>query len=556
MPSSAEVTGNRAPRRRERLLLVGLASCDPDEAERLIALGRMPVLAGIRKAGAWGALRPGEPLTPHALWTTIATGRHPETHGVLAPVAPRDDGGGVEPIGHAAWRAPAFWQVAEAAGRRVLTVGWPAAAPATAWSGIHVDPSFATATGPDADSWALPPRCVSPIGLRDRLRDLRLHPTEVTADMLAPIVPELARVDQHRETGLVELAVGLASAASLHAAATALIATESWDVAAIHYDLLDQAQRRFAGLAGDPIWGGVIAAAYQFADAMLGRLIALAGEDTTLVVLSPTGVRAGAIGAPRRAFGMLAARGRWIEPGTALPPARLIDIAPTVLARFGLTIETDGKVLRPLAPGASRRQVTVPPTPSPPPARHVAALRARGYDDRLSEAQAKTLEMAAVTRTLALGEALLDRGRLTEARTALLAARQRLPADSPVGLRRLARACLLSGDAVGCRAAGEGLLRAMPHEGWGDLAIAAAFALEGKAQKAWPHMARAREKNGDDPVMLARLGGVALILKEDITATDYFRRALAMDPRLLAAEHGLALARGLTEAAERGSSSV
>jgi hypothetical protein len=218
---------------------LGLSSCDPVTVERLIEAGRMPHFAQIRREGAWGRLLAGEPLVASSIWTTLATGRQPETHGVLSPSMPRPDGGGVIQVGRAAWRAPSVWQAAAAGDRRTLTIGWPATWPATAWTGIHVDIRFATPTGPDFGSWAMPSGCVAPLPLRERLRMLRVHPTDVTGLMLAPLVPRLTEVDQYRDPRLTQLAVILATTTTLHAAATALIETEAWDLACVHYPLLD-----------------------------------------------------------------------------------------------------------------------------------------------------------------------------------------------------------------------------------------------------------------------------------------------------------------------------
>ena len=134
-------------------------------------------------------------------------------------------------------------------------------------------------------------------------------------------------------------------------------------MAAVHYDWLDHIQRSFLPHGLDSRFGRVVDAAYAFADALLGRLMTLAGEDTTLWVVSPNGVRArggpwtvARPGAAERSMswrgtGFIAARGRWIEGGQTLPPARLEDIAPSLLARFGLVAETDGKRISALAPG-------------------------------------------------------------------------------------------------------------------------------------------------------------------------------------------------------------
>ena len=537
------------PRRRERLLLVGLASCDSIEVERLLAAGRMPNLANLKATGASGRLTVEEPPLPPALWTTLATGRHSENHRVLVQYAPRQDGGGVAITGRSDWQAPAFWQLLEAARRRTLTIGWPVTGPATSWAGIHVDARFAAPTGPDFATWAMPPDCVSPDTLRPALRELRVHPADVTGPMLAPFVPELRQVDQYRDARLTRLAAALARASTVHAAATELIGSQDWDTAAVHYDMLDCIHQHFDGVRAEPLWARVMDEAYSFADAMLGRLMQLAGPDTTVWVVSPNGVRrdARARGVARwRPSGWIAARGRWIDPGSQLPAARLIDIAPSLLARFGLTAEMDGKVLPALAPGATRRPVSASLAAMPEADRHVATLRTLGYDDAPSPEQARALFRSAQERSLALGEALLGRGRVRDADAVLQQALRDAPGDAsaidPDLLRRLALCRVMLGDADGCRTLGAELRRIAPQQGWGDLVIAAGFGLDGKAQEAWPHMAAASEKGGHDPEFQVRLGGVALMLGEDGSASTHFRRALALDPDLPAAEAGLVMA--------------
>lgn len=550
LPQSSRLAGAR---RRERLLLVGLASCDLGMAERLVVAGRMPALARLKAEGAWGRLTAEEPLLAPALWTTLATGRHPENHRVLVPYAPRPDGGGVARTGHAAWQAPAFWQVLEAAGRRSVTIGWPASWPAASWPGVHVDARIAAPTGPSFATWAMPPDCVLPETLRGALRAVRVHPSDVTGAMLAPFVPRLREVDQYRDARLAQLAVLLAGSSTIHAVATELVATEDRDVAVVHYDLLEHVHRGFDGVRDEAMWKDVVDAAYAFVDAMVGRLIELAGPDTTVWLVSPNGIRRDAAFlrvAPWRPVGFLAARGRWIEPGTELPPARLVDVAPSLLARFGLTSETDGRVLRALAPGLSRRPIAVPGPAIPgqaarEPDLHVAPLRALGYADAPTAEQAKALKRAENARLRALGEALLGRGRVRQAETVLRQALASGPAGDPTVLRRLALCRLVQGDADECLKLGAALREAAPQSGWGDLIIAAGFALEGKAEAAWPHMAAAREKSGHEPDLLARLGGIALMLKEDGSAIANFTRALALDPDLPAARHGLEMARQL-----------
>jgi tetratricopeptide (TPR) repeat protein len=168
-----------------------------------------------------------------------------------------------------------------------------------------------------------------------------------------------------------------------------------------------------------------------------------------------------------------------------------------------------------------------------------------GYGDAPTAAQTAALTEARAHELAAAAQALLAVGQVAEAEAAIVAARALLPADSPIGLRRLALCRLLRRDAPGCREVGETLRRIAPRSGWGDLIVAAGHALDGNAPAAWPFMIAAREKSGNDPELRSRLGGVALMLKEDLSAVAHFQMALELEPDLMEARTGLEMAREL-----------
>lgn len=229
-------------------------------------------------------------------------------------------------------------------------------------------------------------------------------------------------------------------------------------------------------------------------------------------------------------------------------------LAPSVLARFGLTMETEGAVIRPLAPGRSRRPVSVAmgaKAMSAAPGRDVAALRAAGYRDEPTDAQVSATTAAHGRWLRGRGEGLIERGRIGEAEAALRQAREKLP-DVPLVLRRLAMCAVLRSDAAACRELGRQLVALTPQLGWGYVATAAGCALDGDAVSAWPEMATAEERGGADAELLVRLGGVALMLREDGSAAQYFSRALDLEPGLDGAVQGLAMASRLAEGNQAG----
>jgi predicted AlkP superfamily phosphohydrolase/phosphomutase len=76
----------------QRVVLVGVDGADPGILERLIGEGRLPTFARLKAAGASGHLRSREPLLSPILWTTIATGRKAQDHGILDFVEGSSDG--------------------------------------------------------------------------------------------------------------------------------------------------------------------------------------------------------------------------------------------------------------------------------------------------------------------------------------------------------------------------------------------------------------------------------------------------------------------------------
>jgi tetratricopeptide (TPR) repeat protein len=116
-------------------------------------------------------------------------------------------------------------------------------------------------------------------------------------------------------------------------------------------------------------WKGVVDAAYDWTDRLLGEVMAEADADTILVVLSDHGFVSGDGKPPfdssfnskrggaayHRMYGVLGLWGRGVRKGFEIPPyaknvargARLVDIAPTVLALMGFPKAKDmpGRVL-------------------------------------------------------------------------------------------------------------------------------------------------------------------------------------------------------------------
>ncbi len=351
-----------------RVLLIGWDAADWKVIRPLLDRGRMPHLARLIAGGVSGNLATIHPPLSPMLWTSIATGKRPPKHGVLGFAEPLPDGSGVRPVSSLSRRAKASWNILNQDGRRSAVVGWWPSQPAEPIDGVMVSNAF-TKAGVDLEAPALAGGMVHPAEWSDRLAELRVTAREVPGQVLRLFVPELEKVDQEKDKSLHVLAKMIAEAMTTHAAATEVIEHAEWDFAAVYYDTIDHISHAFMKyhpprLGWVPeddfaLYQHVVGATYRYQDAMLGRLLELAGADTTVIVLSDHGFHsddrrpayippeAAGPAVEHRHFGMICMRGPGIKRGEILHGASILDIAPTVLHLFGLPVgrDMDGHVL-------------------------------------------------------------------------------------------------------------------------------------------------------------------------------------------------------------------
>jgi len=264
-------------------------------------------------------------------------------------------------------------------GLRSNVVGWFATQGEQDLPGHVVSNMFChvKADDPDQDpaDWPPPPPGTFwPPELEKTMRDMRVGPHEIDpAHLLRLFVPDAGEIDQTKDPRLWLLAKHLAESFSIHNAAVRLLETDQdWDFFAVYYRAIDEICHHFMHyhpprMEGVPEedferYHRVVEGAYRLHDLMLMRLIALAGPDTAVVLVSDHGfhsdhlrpkftphVPAG-ITVWHRAQGVLIASGPGFKKDELAYGARLLDITPTILHYFGLPVGADmeGRVLHEL----------------------------------------------------------------------------------------------------------------------------------------------------------------------------------------------------------------
>ncbi|HRO39607.1 MAG TPA: alkaline phosphatase family protein [Flavobacteriales bacterium] len=355
---------------RRKVLLIGWDSADWKTIHPLMDQGLMPNLQRMVEGGTIGRLATLVPPLSPMLWTSIATGKRPYKHGIIGFTEPTADGGSVRPVTNVHRRVKAIWNMLDQRGLRSHVVGWWPSHPAEPINGVMVSNFFQRAHQPGHLPWPLPEGAVHPPGLREEFAKLRVHPDELTAAHIAPFVPDFALVDQAKVPTLATLSRIIADCAGIQAAATCILDREEWDFMAVYFDGLDHfnhgfmkyhpPRRPFIPESDFQLYKGVVTAAHRFHDLMLGRLMELAGEEATVMLISDHGFHPDRLRPARLPqepaapmfehgpYGILCVKGPGIRKDHMIHGAGLLDITPTLLHLFGLPAgrDMDGKVLQ------------------------------------------------------------------------------------------------------------------------------------------------------------------------------------------------------------------
>lgn len=394
-----------------RVLLIGIDGADPAIIDRLIAAGRLPTLDRLRREGIVAPLRSREPLLSPVLWTTIATGRTPQDHGVLDFVEAAG-GGRPVPITSSRRRVPALWNVATAFGRSAGFIGWYASFPVEPVRGFEVSDRIAyhqTANEAVAGRAAFPPALDSELR---RAGAPAFDEGVLRSRFLSR--PDAALTDDGQQR-MLQLGRMYATAETYRRLTIELQRRYRPQLVGVYFELIDAcghlfmedaAPRRAQVADADyAAFSETVDRCYEYQDEALGDVLTIAGTDTLVIVCSDHGFKSGdrRPDTPGRAdvgqaalwhlpFGVLVLRGPGVQRG-AHPRATVLDIAPTVLRGLGIPLarELPGRAIAeafaPAAHGGSQPRVdrypfvAVPPTDaaaSDAPDR-IAELHALGY---------------------------------------------------------------------------------------------------------------------------------------------------------------------------------
>ena len=357
----AALSACRARPAAPRVLLIGVDGADMGIVDRLIGEGRLPTFARLKKEGSFGRLRSIEPLLSPIVWTTIATGRKPEDHGIFDFIEIGKDGQPT-PITSVRRRVPALWNIAGEFGRTSGFVGWYASFPAEKVSGFEVSDrlAFHQVSSARATTGATYPEKLE----NDLYRRFGAPSPDAAATRARFVADPRAKLTPDGERRLDELARIRATSEFYRGVVPDLEHRERPDLLAVYFEMVDACGHLFmedgppkrpdVGEADYAAFHDTVDRCYEYQDGILADLLRLEGPGTLTIVVSDHGFKSGdrrpeTSGradtglAPlwHQLYGVVFLHGRGTAKGREIQGASVLDVAPTVLASLGVPLSKE-----------------------------------------------------------------------------------------------------------------------------------------------------------------------------------------------------------------------
>ncbi|HER44285.1 MAG TPA: tetratricopeptide repeat protein [Candidatus Eisenbacteria bacterium] len=369
-----------------RIVFIGVDGGDWKTIDPMMEEGLLPNFRRFVEEGATGPLRSMEPMLSPLLWTTMATGKLPEEHGILNFTEVDPESGEKIPVTRLSRKVDAFWNMMSEYGRTVDIIGWLATYPAERINGVMVSDrtgylAFAS-TGPsDAPSGA-----IFPEERRGEIMELVVEGKEVSYGEMKGFMhigeAEFERCRSNTfdpDNPVNNMILIYAAAKSYRNVTLHLLEKGQPDFLAVYFEFIDAVGHLFMPYAPPRMEGvseedyerfkDAIREAYIYQDRLIGEIMAASGPGTVFMFASDHGFKsgdsrlkagAGITGGHASEWhqidGIVGLLGDGIRRGCAIEDASVIDIAPTILALAGFPkiLDMPGKAIEEAFDGALR----------------------------------------------------------------------------------------------------------------------------------------------------------------------------------------------------------
>lgn len=134
---SSNVTNNK----KMKVVLIGLDGANWPTIDPLIEKGKLPFFKQLKEESAWAYLKTFKPTKSSVVWTSIATGKSMQKHGIL-DFTFLDKNNIQVPYSNVERREPAIWQILEEYAKKSIVLNWFVSHPPDKIDGIMISDNF------------------------------------------------------------------------------------------------------------------------------------------------------------------------------------------------------------------------------------------------------------------------------------------------------------------------------------------------------------------------------------------------------------------------------
>ena len=378
-----------------RVLLIGVDGLEWSVLQPLLAAGRCPNLLGLMERGSFGKLGTFRPTWSPVIWTSIATGKSMKQHGITGFVDEQQ-----REFTSTRRRGRALWNIADMYGLSSNVFGWWITWPVEPVRGVMVsatsaaamiDKNWKPALMEGLPDQVYPPALEGRVMAVARQAGAEEHVMAVARDKVFGSLPTGDMEPVERDL-VSQTLWSIQSDETFLDVAVDLLPDHPADLSLVYLGGTDVVGHRFwrhmqpelydwhgSSPELDAAFAEVIPNYYVWADEMLGQLLAAAGDDVTVLVVSDHGMHEVSLKQPnaRRttgdhqdgAPGVIIAAGpgiavqggvqRFLKNGFLSTLGSVMDLAPTVLGLLGVPPARDmaGRVNRVLLDAPTRQAV-------------------------------------------------------------------------------------------------------------------------------------------------------------------------------------------------------
>ena len=362
-----------------KVMIFGVDGAEWDILRPMLEKGRLPNFGKIISEGASGPLQSFTPMLSPVIWTSIATGKKMETHGISWFMIRDPETGELIPVTSRNRKVKALWNILSDAERTTGVVGWWASWPAEKVNGFIVSDhvayhGFGMHANPEdmSSDKTYPPELVREISpyviqpIRVSKGDVSKFLNPDVSHFKYPSTPRFEFANPIHHFLYMYSTMRTYEEVGLH-----LLATKKPDFFAVYFEAIDSVGHFFMRYAPPKVetipedeyqaFNKVVENTYVEQDRILGRFLEQADENTTVIVVSDHGFKQGderseivlstndkAAQIWHQIDGVAVLWGNNVRKGVKIENASVLDIAPTVLYLMGMAVPEDmpGKILK------------------------------------------------------------------------------------------------------------------------------------------------------------------------------------------------------------------